>query len=271
MNDVLKYYDQFDEWGRLDREPIEFLLNLHVIRSHLPAQGRILDNGAGPGKYAMALAQAGYRMTLTDLSPRLVAEARARIAVSEWGDRFEGCHIADAQDLGLFEDGTFDAALMMGPLYHLGEESQREKAARELRRVTKPGGIVFVAFMSREKQAATYLLEPASWPPCDTYAGIREFMDTGVFNHRDEGRFTGAYAFPLAEIVPFMERQGFETIKLVASESVGGMTPDKLAAWRSRGEAEFGRIVRLLAELAESPYVLGGSPHLLYVGQVPAR
>ncbi|WP_334219808.1 class I SAM-dependent methyltransferase [Cohnella sp. JJ-181] len=266
---MLKYYDRFDEWGRLEREPLEFIINMQVIRSHLPPHGTILDNGAGSGKYAMALAQAGYQVTLTDLSARLIEDAKQRISALEWRDRVEGCHVADAQELGRFADASFDATLMMGPMYHLQGAGQREKAARELRRVTKAGGVVFVAFMSRERQAATYLLDPASWPPCDTHAGIREFLDTGVFNHRDEGRFTGAYAFPLAEIVPFMEGMGFETVKLIASESVGGMTPDRLDAWRSGGEAEFRRIVRLLVDLSENPSFLGGSPHLLYVGRVP--
>ncbi|SFA96430.1 Methyltransferase domain-containing protein [Cohnella sp. OV330] len=269
MNDMLKYYDYFDEWGRLDREPIEFLINMQVIGSHIPAGGRILDNGAGSGKYAMALAQAGYRVTLTDLSARLVEDAERRIETCEWRDRVEGCHVADAQDLSLFADASFDATLMMGPMYHLQREAEREKAALQLRRVTKPGGVVFVAFMSREKQAATYLLDPDRWPPCDTYAGIRAFLDTGVFNHRDEGRFTGAYAFPLAGIVPFMERMGFETLKLIASESIGGMTAEKLEAWRACGDAEYRDIVDLLVELAENPSILGASPHLLYVGKVP--
>jgi len=271
VNDILRYYQQFDEWGRLDREPLKFLMNMHFIRRYLPMNGRILDNGGGPGKYAAALAQAGYRVTLTDLSARLVEEARARMAATEGNVRLEACRVADAQDLIMFEDGSFDAALMMGPMYHLQQEAQREKAALELRRVTKPGGVVFVAFMTREKQASMYLLDPASWPPCDTHDGIRAFLDTGVFNHRDEGRFTGAYAFPLAEIVPFMERLGYETIKLIAADSIGGMTSDRLGAWRARGEAEYGRIVELLAELAENTAFLGSAPHLLYVGKVPDR
>ncbi|MFD2328408.1 class I SAM-dependent methyltransferase [Cohnella sp. GCM10020058] len=268
---MLRYYDQFDEWGRLDREPVEFLINMHMIRRHLPEKGRILDNGAGSGKYAMALAHAGYRVTITDLSARLIEQAKFRIGASAWRDRVEGCHVADARDLSRFADASFDASLMMGPMYHLQQAEQREKAALELRRVTKPGGIVFVAFMSREKQAATYLLDPDRWPPCDNYAGIRAFLDTGIFNHRDEGRFTGAYAFPLVGIVPFMEKMGFETVKLIASESIGGMTAEKMDAWRTRGEAEYGRIVELLAELAEDPAILGTAPHLLYVGKVTER
>lgn len=51
---------------------------LHYIQKHLPPRGEILDNGAGPGKYAVKLAQQGYYVTLTDLTPRFVEMAQAK-------------------------------------------------------------------------------------------------------------------------------------------------------------------------------------------------
>ena len=78
MNKVVNYYSQFDEWGRLDREPLEFLVNWHYIKKHLPKSGTILDNGAGPGKYSMELAKLGYIVTLTDLTPKLVDIAKEK-------------------------------------------------------------------------------------------------------------------------------------------------------------------------------------------------
>ncbi|WP_325176764.1 hypothetical protein [Paenibacillus alkalitolerans] len=50
MQDIVNYYSSFDEWGRLEREPLEFLVNWHFIKKHLPESGQILDNGAGPGR-----------------------------------------------------------------------------------------------------------------------------------------------------------------------------------------------------------------------------
>lgn len=45
MNKIIDYYNGFDEWGRLDREPLEFMVNWHHIRKHLPPGGHLLDNG----------------------------------------------------------------------------------------------------------------------------------------------------------------------------------------------------------------------------------
>jgi len=92
---VIRYYQSFDEWGRLDREPLEFRINWHYIKRYLPPGGSILDNGAGPGKYSMALAQHGYRVTLTDITPRLVDIARKKAAEGLM-DQFDGFFVADA-------------------------------------------------------------------------------------------------------------------------------------------------------------------------------
>ncbi|MGG3186885.1 hypothetical protein ABEP42_02605 [Priestia megaterium] len=46
MNKVMDYYSTFDEWGRLDREPLEFQINWHYIQKDPPKNGSVLDNGA---------------------------------------------------------------------------------------------------------------------------------------------------------------------------------------------------------------------------------
>ena len=114
MKNIIDYYNQFDEWGRLDREPIEFQVNLHFIKKYLPSTGHVLDNGAGPGKYAMELAKAGYNVTLSDLTARLVELAKDKATEMDLQEKFNGFHVADARNLHFFEDGDFDASLMLG-------------------------------------------------------------------------------------------------------------------------------------------------------------
>ena len=268
MEKVLKYYNKFDEWGRLDREPIEFLVNMHYISRYLPNRGHILDNGAGPGKYAMELAKQGYELSLTDLTPRLVAMACEKAKEFDLLNRFKAFKAADARNLDMFKDETFDASLMLGPLYHLQEEQDRNQAVQELYRVTKSGGIVFAAFMTRTRHVTTSLLYPQHWKPNDNIRDISQFIETGVFNHSDEGRFTGAYYFNIDDIQPFMESHGFESIQLIASSSVAGsFQPEHFEYWRSRGEEEFRVIMELIYKEAANPYILGMSSHLLYIGR----
>ncbi|WP_127529616.1 class I SAM-dependent methyltransferase [Paenibacillus kobensis] len=266
MEQIIDYYSQFDEWGRLDREPLEFAVNCHYIKQYLPDAGAVLDNGAGPGKYAMELAKLGYRMTLTDLTPRLVDIARLKAEEMQLSGQFDGFHALNATRLDDLKDEQFDAALMLGPLYHLQREEERQAAVRELYRVTKPGGVVFVAFQSRVRMAMTSLMHPASWKPNDTIGGIERLMETGAFNHQDKGRFTGAYYFHIDEVKPFMENGGFATIDLIGSSSVGALlTNEQKQYWIDRGE--YDQLVQFLITLAKDPAVLGTSYHLLYIGK----
>lgn len=268
MNRVVQYYESFDEWGRLDREPIEFWINWHFIRRYLPQEGHVLDNGAGPGKYAMKLAEAGYRVTLTDLTVKLVEAARMKAAESGLAERFEGFYTANAVSLHQLKDSSFDASLMLGPLYHLQQEQDRIAAVKELYRVTKPGGIIFVAFMPRVRHLLTSLMAPQHWKPNDTADNLIRFMEQGTFDHQDEKRFTGAYYYPIEDIQPFMETHGFETIKMIGSSNIASLLqPEQWDYWRSRGEEEFSKVLDLIKQTAENPYILGVSPHLLYIGK----
>lgn len=268
MESIIQYYNQFDEWGRLDREPIEFLVNSHYIRKYLPSSGHVLDNGAGPGKYAMQLAALGYDLTLTDLTPRLVEQASSKAQELQLANRFQGFYPADARNLSRFGDEQFDGSLMLGPMYHLQTESDRVRAIQELHRVTKPGAPVFVAFMSKLRFLTTSLLYPEHWKPNNTVAGISRFLDTGTFDHSDTGRFTGAYYYNIEDIAPFMEAHGFEQSQLISSGSIAGaMKPEQWDYWRSRGEEEYEQVMNWVLESAASPYLLATSSHILYIGR----
>ena len=268
MKQIIEYYNGNDEWGRLDREPLEFIINMHHIKAHLPGGARILDNGAGPGKYAFFLTNLGHKVTLSDITPKLVETAIVKAKENPQLPELEGFHVLDATDLSVFADDYFDAVLMLGPFYHLQDEESRRKALNELRRVTRPGGKVFVAFMTRTRFLATSLQYPQRWKPNHTAEGIKEFLDTGLFNHDEEGRFTGAYYFNIDDIKPFMESSGFKTINLIGSRSIAGtMTEEQWSYWRSRGDDEYKTIMELVISESENPYVLGVSSHILYIGE----
>ncbi|MGN7358994.1 class I SAM-dependent methyltransferase [Paenibacillus sp. SAF-054] len=266
MEKVIEYYSHFDEWGRLDREPMEFLINLHFIKRYLADSASVLDNGAGPGKYAMELAKLGHRVTLSDLTPRLVDIARQKAEEEGVAGQFQGFHVLNATHLEGIASEAYDASLMLGPLYHLQKEEERVAAVRELHRVTRSGGIVFVAFQSRMRMAVTSLQHPQFWKPNDSMEAIGEFFETGVFNHQDPGRFTGAYYAHVHEIKPFMEAHGFESVNLIGSSSIGALLSDEQKQyWVRRGE--YGPLIDFLISVANDPSILGVSSHLLYIGK----
>ncbi|WP_121661506.1 class I SAM-dependent methyltransferase [Metabacillus litoralis] len=267
MSEIINYYNQFDEWGRLEREPIEFQVNWHYIKKYLPRSGYVLDNGAGPGKYSMELAKDGYYVTLTDLTPKLVEIAKVKAKEIGLEGQFKEFYAADARELNMLKDEQFDSALMLGPMYHLQAENDRVKAVKELKRVTKKNGIVFVAFMPRVRHILTSLLSPENWKPNNNVDNILQFSQSGCFNHSDKGRFTGAYYFNIEEINPFMEAQGFETLELIGSNVGAILNNDSWNYWRDKGEQEVKKFIELITEKAKDPHILGISSHLLYIGR----
>ena len=152
---VRAYYAEFGEreWNRLLNPTdgaVEFAVNRRAISRHLPTPHdslRILDLGGGPGRYSFWLVDQGHKVTLADLSPELLTIARTKSA--EFHTKLEAVVEADACDLSVWPDASFDAVLCLGPFYHLPDVVDRDRAARELCRVLRPGGVAFVALMPR--------------------------------------------------------------------------------------------------------------------------
>lgn len=138
------HYELGVERDRLYRDDgtprLELERTLELLERFLPAPpADVLDVGGGPGLYSSILGERGYRMRLVDVLPLHVEQARGRGLDARLGDarRLEE------------EDASYDAVLLMGPLYHLVDRADRVRALREARRVARRGGAVIGAAISR--------------------------------------------------------------------------------------------------------------------------
>jgi SAM-dependent methyltransferase len=149
--DVAAFYDQYGEreWERLDRDfhhRLEWEATVEYLERHLPDSGHVLDAGGGAGRYTVWLAERGHDVTLLDLSERQAALAHEKAHERGVGERVTVGR-GDVCALPLPDDG-FDATCCLGgPLSHVLEATARERAVRELRRVTADGAPVFVSVM----------------------------------------------------------------------------------------------------------------------------
>ncbi len=126
---------------RLDRDSLELERSQELLERFLPPPPcAVLDVGGGPGVYAAWLAERGYRVHLVDPVPLHVEEALDRGGFS--------AAVGDARALDA-ADGSFEAVLLMGPLYHLTARDERVQALREAARVVRPGGVVMAVGISR--------------------------------------------------------------------------------------------------------------------------
>lgn len=141
------------EWERLVRDPwsqLEFDTAMHFLKKYLPKKGLILDAGGGPGRYTIKLAKMGYNVVLLDLTPELLEIAKTEIAKAKVQSKVKQIIEGSILDLSMFEDNNFDAVTCLGgPLSHILDKKQREKAIDELIRVAKKNAPIFVSVYGR--------------------------------------------------------------------------------------------------------------------------
>lgn len=261
---VEAFYDRIVayEWSRLDKYVLEFAVVRHYLRRYLPpAPARVLDVGAGPGRYAIWLATQGYTVSVIDLSShniKWVGEQAQQAGVAI------DARVGDACDLGAFATGSFDAALLLGPLYHLPEHDDRRKAVGELRRVLRPGGIALTMMLTR---AAAIYEGLNRWPEgILNREGVAQLLRTGTgFNfERDPHDFEGVYFASVGEVLPLHESCGFSTLALAGCEAMLGGRRETLEQLPEPVRAGW---IDLALEVCEDPHLLGAAERLLYIGR----
>jgi ubiquinone/menaquinone biosynthesis C-methylase UbiE len=265
---IQHYYGGFKEWDRLERADdgaLEFAVNKAWIARYMPPPGaRVLDIGGGPGRYALWLAEQGYRTTLADLSPDLLEIAREQS--KEANINLEAIVEANALDLSQFDDASFDAALCMGPMYHLIEAADRAQSAKELARVMKTGAPVFVAFLNRLQLLKVAISPEIPFSP-ETFKFVKRWIEDGIFISPALGAFADAHFVHPQEVAPLMEAAGFETLALISSESLVDAVQKNLAAFKERQPDLYPWLLEKLIDVANEPSIIGTAGHLLYIGR----
>ena len=111
----------------------------------LPPAARVLDIGCGPARLwsdQFYRVPAGWHITLADLSPGMIEQARSNLAAAGAdNDQRFAFRTADAQILP-FDDDTFDAVFANHMLYHAPDIP---RALAEIRRVLRPTGRLYAA------------------------------------------------------------------------------------------------------------------------------
>lgn len=157
MRVLTEYYGHYDEEGRLASRygSVEFLTTVRYIDQYLATAGKtkILEIGAGTGRYSHYFARQGYTVDAIELIEHNIDIFRQNTEPGESITIRQG----NAVDLSCISDNTYDLVLLLGPMYHLFTEEDRKAALREAVRVTKSGGKVFVSYCMNEPTVINYL------------------------------------------------------------------------------------------------------------------
>ena len=250
-----------DEWKRIDGRP-EFLLSCRMLDRYIKAGDKVIDIGGGPGRYSLYLAEKGCDVTLIDLSEENANFAAERAA--EMGLPLRTIQ-GDARDVdNMLAKGQFDHVLLMGPLYHLLEESQRIKAVNAALKLAKPGGLFYAAFinmtagiiyaMTREPERIASAI-PSEVEYLQCFINKKSYAGDG---------FTRAYFIDQSEILPFMEQFPLEKLHLFGQESILFPCDDKIM---SQPKEIVDMWLDLCEKIWERDELLSWSEHLMYIGR----
>jgi S-adenosylmethionine-dependent methyltransferase len=256
------------EWERLDGPKcrIEFTSTLHLIDRYFPKQGHVCEIGSGPGRYAIDLARQGHRVTLFDISEEEIQLARLRF--DQLGLHAEQFLVGDARDLTHLPSQSFDAALLMGPMYHVIDPQERMGILRELGRILKPEGSAIIAYLNSWGLIRTGIVDFPDW--YKDIGTLRAMLDQHTFAGQTLSGFTEAYWSTPAAALEEVKAAGLELVSYAGAEGfTSGMGPllEKLGA---ENPAAYANIVQVAAETCELAQYRDSTDHLHIVVRKPA-
>ena len=267
---IRAYYDHAPEELRLESGPsrLEELRSRELILRHAPEPpAAVLDIGGAAGAYSFWLAELGYAVRLLDAVPRLVDIARERNERAS--HRLLSCSVADARALPEASESA-EMVLLLGPLYHLVEDFDRQAALAEVIRVLRPGGVLIAAGISRWGSLLDGLARELLRDP--EFASIVD-RDVRDGQHRNPTKrldyFTTAYFHRPDDLRREVASAGFDVEGLYGVEGPGWILPDLAERWDDPERC--GIILQAARALESEPSVLGCSAHLIVVGRKPVR
>ena len=251
MNDEFKkklsdFYNKFNENKRLDTRhgQVEFLTSLKYIHEYLEPDDRIIDIGAGPGKYSLYLKNEGYDVTAVEYVRPNIGMLRAK-------DKDIRIVEASAVDLSMFRDDEFDVAIMFGPMYHLYKKEDKLKALSEAKRITRK--YIFVTYIMNEYAVIEYAFKD------DNYKLIKDKL-TADFHIDDPDNLF--FQSRIEDIDELNELSGLKLVKRFASD---GPTDYMRAVINKMDDETFEAYLRFHQATCERKELLGASSHIVDV------
>ena len=249
---VQQIYSRSDESSRLTQtkaSKVEFLTTVKYIEKYLTPGMKILDIGAGAGVYSFYFSRKGYQVEALELADSNIAAFRAQLTPEDTVVLHQG----NALDLSRFRDDSFDIVLLFGPLYHLHSEDDKLRCIAEAKRVCKPGGKLFFAFLSNDMVILTM---------------FSQHPDYFINGDYDKDRFR-CDDFPFVFSTPqdcraLLQRADVKILHEVAADGMSELLKAKI---NEMDEKSFAQYLRFQEYLCEKPEFLGASNHLLFVAE----
>ena len=247
------YYNEWNEDDRLISRfgQVEFLTTVRYIEKYLKPGMKILEVGAGTGRYSHYFARKGYTVHAVELVERNIDGFKEKTLPDENTMIIQG----DAINLHMLNDNEYDIVLNLGPMYHLSTKSERKAAVSEAIRVTKPDGIVFMAYILNEMTVINYFFRNGYI----NEPGIREKIISSNWRLEENPKKHLSF-YRIEDINALMNEFDVNRLHLVGTEMISGAMRELLL---SMSDEEFCYYTEYVYSICERPDMIGMSGHLL--------
>ncbi|QIR39976.1 class I SAM-dependent methyltransferase [Tolypothrix sp. PCC 7910] len=266
-DEALSHYEIGQEQERLSQGTglLEFVRTQEIISRYLPpAPAVIFDVGGGAGVYSYWLAQQGYEVHLIDAVPLHIEQAQ-RFAAAQPDYPLASLTVGDARQLNR-ADNSVDAVLLLGPLYHLIERTERILALQEAYRILKPGGFVFAAGISRFASTLDGLFQGYLQDPEFVKIVQQDLIDG---QHRNPNNhpayFTTAFLHHPDELQTEIEAAGFDYEITLAIEGPSWLLQNFDEHWHDLSRRQ--QLLQAIRWLEAEPSTLGMSAHIIAIAR----
>lgn len=265
LSNIEKHYNKHPEDLRLLRRHgiVEFETTMYHLRRFLQqfveAEGRdraeiqILDIGAGTGRYTSALMAEGYPVKAVELVRRNIEVFLKREPTA---DVVQG----DARQMPFLPSGIADVTLLLGPCYHLIGDEEKLRALLEAKRVTKPGGLIFVAYLMNEYSILSY---------CFDEERIGDFLARGVVSSdfHIQSKQDELYDYVrISDIDRLDAKAGLERVTIFSPDGAADYMRTRL---NQMSDQTFAHFIEYQKCISERPDLIGAGSHVVDVVRCP--
>ena len=260
MDYIKEYYESYDEDGRLlsRHGSVEYITTRKYIDEALSRDRtkKILEVGAGTGRYSVTLAKEGWDVTAVELLEHNISVLRSKLTGEENIRVLQG----NAMDLSALEDDSFDLTLVLGPMYHLYNKENKSRALSEAVRVTRPGGWIMTAYCMNDPTVVQYVFGMGF---------LKEVMGQNMINSDWRCLSEPKDLFELVrteEIAELDQAVGVQRIKLVATDGATNYMREQVDAM---DDEAFAKWVEYHLSVCERQDLVGASHHTLDILRKP--